>query len=374
MRFDEETLWPGYHFSNGLLTQAVKLDLSAANRDRAASEFIAVDVETTGMNAYDNRVMELGAVRFRDGKPVDSFSTLVNPRQWIPCDITRLTGITNTMVQDAPSEEKAWTEFAEFLGEAMNGETVIVAHNARFDLSFLEASFHRLGIPAKLAFMDTLSLSRKYMKGLRNYKLSTVGDVCGFRNKKAHRAVTDAEVCGLIFGRLMEQTRELFAAEAEAAREFDPDEEELLYCAVIQDVLGRGGHSTDWLRFYSSRSGKLSIRLFDPVFEIRKNKKGRYLILPEVTARELDLDTQACSASENKSGGLCRYFIQDPACLYVLEDYFCESFEKARQSKEKDFRENPKQEARLVNKASLQKSLSNEEVRSILESGILGRG
>lgn len=174
------------------------------DRLRLARRFIAFDVETTGLYPDTDRIVELGAVVFEDGIPTETFSTLLNPHVPISPAASRVNHITNDMLQKAPSEEEAMQVFVDFVGDALEAETAFVAHNARFDMGFLSATLTRLGYGAKIVYADTLNLSRRYVRGVANYKQPTLAAHFGITNEAEHRAATDAKTCGQILLRLLE--------------------------------------------------------------------------------------------------------------------------------------------------------------------------
>lgn len=165
--------------------------------------FIAFDTETTGLSPTRDRIVELAAVIFENGEVINSFSSLVNPRVPMPQAATNVNHITSAMVRSAPSEQKVYSEFVEFLGDAVQAKSFIVAHNARFDKDFLVLALKRLGFDADLLFVDTLELSKKFFPGYSNYKQQTIANNLGLINKNAHRAESDAEICGKIFLKIL---------------------------------------------------------------------------------------------------------------------------------------------------------------------------
>lgn len=165
--------------------------------------FIAFDVETTGLDPYTDRIIELGAVLFVNQKPVKSFSSLVDPNVPIPSSVTAINHITDEMLEDAPSERTIYPQFIEFLGSAIDGDIIMCAHNANFDFSFLDQTFFRLGYSSRIRYVDTLYLSRTCLNGVRNYKQSTLESYFGLSNPAAHRAVHDAENCGKILCKML---------------------------------------------------------------------------------------------------------------------------------------------------------------------------
>lgn len=165
--------------------------------------FIAFDTETTGLSPTKDRIVELAAVVFENGEVVDRFSSLVNPRVPMPQAATNVNHITPAMVRSAPPEKEVYTKFVEFLGDAVNAKTFIVAHNARFDKDFFVLALKRLGFDADLLFVDTLDLSKRFYPGYSNYKQQNIANNLGLINKNAHRAESDAEICGKIFIKML---------------------------------------------------------------------------------------------------------------------------------------------------------------------------
>ncbi len=150
--------------------------------------YVVVDIETTGGRAPFHRVTEIGAVKMRGGEVVDRWQSLVNPERSIPATITRLTGITNEMVADAPVFADVADEFAEFMGDA-----IFVAHNVRFDYGFLSAEFGRLEKRFRYPTLCTCQSMRKLFKGLPSYSLKNLCHHFGVPLESHHRALCDAE-------------------------------------------------------------------------------------------------------------------------------------------------------------------------------------
>ena len=167
-------------------------------------EYIVFDLETTGLSAATDRITEIGAVRVRGMEVLDSFDTFVNPGTAIPPDITRLTGITDDMVKDAPEEREALEAFFRFCGEC----AILVAHNASFDMGFLRAAMKRCGQKKKLSQIDTLIMARALYPELKKHKLDVVAAHVGVTQKNHHRADDDARVLGEIFIKMLEKLRQ----------------------------------------------------------------------------------------------------------------------------------------------------------------------
>jgi DNA polymerase-3 subunit epsilon len=157
--------------------------------------FISFDIETTGFITGVDKIVELGAVRFIDGEVEGVFSTLIDPGIPIPEAATRVNGITNEMVAGKPEIDRIMGPFAEFCG----GD-ILVAHNAPFDYQFIVSDIVRLESPApKGVILDTLSISRKVIPGLPNYKLGTLVQHLDIPASGFHRAEEDASYCGKLF-------------------------------------------------------------------------------------------------------------------------------------------------------------------------------
>lgn len=174
-------------------------------------DFICFDLETTGLSARKDRITEIGAVRIHNGEVAEHFDTFVNPEMPIPPKITELTGITDAMVADAPSEGEALRAFYEFCG----GEApVLVAHNTGFDTSFLRAAGERTGIPFDFAYIDSVPVCRSLLKDIKNCKLDTVAEYLKLKPFNHHRADDDAAVLGEIFLNLLGRLKEDCGAKA----------------------------------------------------------------------------------------------------------------------------------------------------------------
>lgn len=156
--------------------------------------FICFDIETTGLSAARDKITEIGAVKVENGIITDKFSTFVNPEMPIPQKITQLTGITDEMVKDAPSQSEAVGAFLEFAGD-----NVLVAHNAPFDTSFIAKACEDMGREYNYTSIDTVAISRAILTDIKNCKLDTVAKFLRLGEFNHHRATDDAEMLAKIF-------------------------------------------------------------------------------------------------------------------------------------------------------------------------------
>ena len=156
--------------------------------------FICFDIETTGLSANRDKITEIGAVKVVNGEITDTFSTFANPGMPIPAKITELTGITDAMVKDAPSQSEAVTAFLEFAGDS-----VLVAHNAPFDTSFIRKACENMNREYNYTSIDTVAISRAILTDIKNCKLDTVAKYLRLGDFNHHRATDDAEMLARIF-------------------------------------------------------------------------------------------------------------------------------------------------------------------------------
>lgn len=156
--------------------------------------FICFDIETTGLSAARDKITEIGAVKVENGIITDTFSTFANPEMPIPQKITQLTGITDEMVKDAPSQSEAVSAFLEFAGD-----NVLVAHNAPFDTSFIAKACEDMGREYNYTSIDTVAISRAILTDIKNCKLDTVAKFLRLGEFNHHRATDDAEMLAKIF-------------------------------------------------------------------------------------------------------------------------------------------------------------------------------
>ena len=175
-------------------------DLVVNSRNQSLRDsYVVFDLETTGFSPVANRIIEIGAVKVADGKITEKFSTFVNPQVPIPYRIEELTGINDNMVLDAPTIETILPEFLKFCEGC-----VMVAHNASFDMSFIEENCRRLGLEREFTIVDTVALARVLMPQLNRFKLDTVAKALKISLENHHRAVDDAGCTAEIFEKFVE--------------------------------------------------------------------------------------------------------------------------------------------------------------------------
>ena len=203
---------------SGLPWQSTFDDLG---RYLSATTFVIIDLETTGGSPGINAITEIGAQKVQGGKVIGEFQTLVNPGVPLPPFITVLTGITEKMLLPAPSINEVFPQLLEFLGS--ESETVLVAHNAAFDLGFLKAAASALGYTfPKYQSLDTVKIARQVLTKdeVRNYKLDTLSQFFKTETSPTHRALDDVRATVSVFHGLIERLGSFGIFTLEELREF----------------------------------------------------------------------------------------------------------------------------------------------------------
>jgi DNA polymerase-3 subunit alpha (Gram-positive type) len=203
---------PRLKFSGDTTVEFIPLDFGS--RELHETDFVVFDLETTGAKAPPCRVTEIGAFRVSGGRIVDEYQTLINPRMPIPAFIAELTGISDEMVKSAPEFGEIAEEFLEFVGDA-----VLVAHNAPFDIRFINHEIGRVfeGYSLGNPHLCTVQLSRKLLPDIDNHRLHTVADYYSIVIENRHRAGDDALATAKVFVKFLDQMQELGVNDITAA-------------------------------------------------------------------------------------------------------------------------------------------------------------
>ncbi|MFP7169161.1 PolC-type DNA polymerase III [Terribacillus sp. FSL K6-0262] len=190
-----------YGMEANLVDDGVPIAYNSKDIDLEDATYIVFDVETTGLSASYDKIIELAAVKFRDGEIVDRFERFANPHQKLSQTIIDLTGITDDMLVDAPEIEDVLNDFRDWMGD-----DVLVAHNASFDMGFLNQGFKRIGLEkASNAVIDTLELARFLFPQLKNHRLNTLCKFLDIELTQHHRAIYDTEATGYLLWRLLKE-------------------------------------------------------------------------------------------------------------------------------------------------------------------------
>ena len=167
----------------------------------SGTTFVAFDTETTGLSPASCRVIEVGAVSFRNGQKHRSLGTVVQSCLHNPCEFVN--HITGNELLKAPKPCDIYPVLLDFFEQESNGPVLLVGHNANFDMRFLEMELSLLDLDVAVDYVDTMQLARQRII-LPNYKQGTIERYFGLHNEAAHRAKEDAETCGNILLRLLD--------------------------------------------------------------------------------------------------------------------------------------------------------------------------
>lgn len=165
--------------------------------------YCVLDLETTGFSATNEKITEIGIMKYKNGEVIDEFSCFVNPEKHIPARVTEVTNITDEMVKDAETIDKVFPKMLEFLGDS-----VIVAHNAGFDVGFLKQNAKVLGYKFDYTYLDTLSLAKDLFPEYKKYKLGKIADNLGIKVEVAHRALDDVDTTVKVFKVMLDMLKE----------------------------------------------------------------------------------------------------------------------------------------------------------------------
>ena len=168
--------------------------------------YCVLDLETTGFSATTEKITEVGIMKVKNGEVIDEFSTFVNPEKHIPERVTEVTNITDEMVKDAGTIKEIFPKILEFLGD--DKETVIVAHNANFDVGFLKQNAKSLGYDFDYTYLDTLSLAKDLFPDYKKYKLGKIAENLGIKVEVAHRALDDVDTTVKVFNVMIDMLKE----------------------------------------------------------------------------------------------------------------------------------------------------------------------
>ena len=165
--------------------------------------YCVLDIETTGISRFTEKITEFGIMKVKNGEVIDTFECFVNPEKPIPPRVVEVTNITDDMVKDAETIDKVMPKVIEFVGDS-----VIVAHNANFDVGFIKYNAENLGLEFNNTYIDTLALAKELFPDFKKYKLGIIAEKLGIKVDVAHRALADVETLVAVFNVMIEQLKE----------------------------------------------------------------------------------------------------------------------------------------------------------------------
>ncbi|MFC4598980.1 PolC-type DNA polymerase III [Cohnella hongkongensis] len=193
-----------YGVEANVVNDSVGMVIQPREQTLADAEYVVFDIETTGLSVTDNKIIELAGVKMKNGQEIDRFETFINPHEPIPYNIQQLTNITDDMVRDAPELEPKLKEFIAFVGDA-----VLVAHNAGFDIGFIQHACKRFGLPpVDNPVLDTLEVARYLHPTMKNHRLNTLAALYKVSLENHHRAIDDTVALGGILNGLLKDLQD----------------------------------------------------------------------------------------------------------------------------------------------------------------------
>lgn len=167
------------------------------------TEYCVFDLETTGISHITEKITEIGIIKIKNGEIIDTFETFVNPEKPIPEEVVNVTHITDDMVKDSPTIDKIMPKVLEFMGDS-----VLVAHNADFDIGYMKYNCEQLGLPFNNTHIDTLRLAKAIFPEFSRYKLGFIADKLGIKVDVAHRALDDVKTLVAVFKEMIERAKD----------------------------------------------------------------------------------------------------------------------------------------------------------------------
>ena len=167
------------------------------------TEYCVFDIETTGLSFRTEKITEIGAIKIKNGQIIDTFECFVNPEKPIPYEVIKVTHITDDMVRDAETIKQVLPKFLEFAGTS-----VLVAHNANFDVGFMRHFAEKQGINFEPTYIDTLGIARDMFPDYKKFKLGIIAENLGIRVDVAHRALDDVKTLVKVFEVMIDKVKE----------------------------------------------------------------------------------------------------------------------------------------------------------------------
>ncbi len=228
-----------YGIEANVVNDAVPIVYRATSEKIQDVVYVVFDIETTGLSIRHNKIIEIAAIKLSQGKEIDRFETFINPHVKIPYHIQQLTNITDDMVQHAPELQDMLPVFVDFARDC-----VLVAHNARFDMGFIQANLKQLELPVLTnVVVDTLEYARWIYPNLKNHRLNTLADKLKITLDQHHRAIYDTLALASILNRLNEESIErnidtLSALNAQTGKDLS-NQRPFHCCIYALDALGK---------------------------------------------------------------------------------------------------------------------------------------
>lgn len=296
------------------------------------NEFIVIDTETIGLDCVYDKIIEISALKYKNGKIVERFEQLINPEILIPDYITGINNISNEMVKDKPRINEVLPELLDFIEDMP-----LVAHNAKFDIRFLNANLVNMDKKINNKIIDTLTISRLIHKDIENHKLETIKNYYAL-DIDSHRASSDCIVSGMIYLEYCEIINK--------SNKFSNKEEEEVYY-TIKEILEKNNRDTSYFKI--KHTGVYSdFSVFYSFLRVKLNSKKQYILsnMDNEKVQRLGLEVEDTSKAENYKNRIKYSSIN---VIKTLEEYILLEFDKSLSSME-EYRKNVKSGQRNIDK------------------------
>ena len=290
------------------------------SNNRFFDDFIAFDLETTGLSATEDRILEIAAIKVLQDKIVDEFTCLINPRIPIPSHITKINGIDNSMVKTAPYIEDILPSFIEFIEDYP-----LIAHNASFDMKFICYNASRYGFVINNSSIDSLSLCRKAFPECKNHKLKTVASYIDYSGDEYHRALNDTKALVEVYLKCCS-----LLDPKEKAQEYDLDAH-----SNIITILKGANRNIDYITV-NPTSSYLSLKFFQRYFiNVKFQGKKTYIAVKIDKDKLLVPDKYVIEEKPNE----IRIYLNNPSEIEDLQEIVLACYDSAYLI-EQDYRKN----------------------------------
>ncbi|MGG0188547.1 3'-5' exonuclease [Bacillus rhizoplanae] len=282
-------------------------------------DYVVIDFETTGFNPYQDNIIQMAAIRYRNHICTDQFVSYVNPEKMIPSRITMLTGIRNFDVANAPTIDIVLPEFIAFIGE-----DTIIAHNASFDMRFLKSNMEQLGLGTpKNIVLDTLSLAKRYIKHVPNHKLETLKRFLHIQ-VRSHNALDDCLTCAAVYQKCVEEKN---GKEKKVTSQSLTKEEERAY-EIVKEILEKHNKDTTVIR-HVCVGNYLDIKALYSFVRIKLKGRKKYVLTNKEQEEIVAVfPTVTCEPATKSELGVTRIMIDQPEDLIAFEVFILAAYEE----------------------------------------------
>lgn len=307
----------------GTVNARLILSMGLENLAESAKHYVAFDFETTGLHPYTgDEIIEYAAVIFENGAVVNSFAKMAKPSKPIPKEASNINGISNAMVKGCQSTQDVAKEFYLFLKPYIESDYLLVAHNASFDIGFLQKVWQDNGIDAEFSVADTLEFEKQLHAEQQNYKLGTIANYYQLSIADLHRAEKDATLCGQILFQQIKEKREIIQARIDALLPLERD-----FIFKVHDILKQANRDVSYLSF-DAHTSYITVDCFSRVLKAKLKGRTTYVI---ITAEKVEkIPQERISDASNTEGSVYKRFLINSANdLDLIREYIIESYDNS---------------------------------------------